>query len=625
MSEGQKKGLFRACSSCSKKRLHIDDKHDRCLYCLYPHHQAKECKICRTFSNKTLKDREGRLLLWLNRLKTKTADLASEGESGSGASQFSLKRPRVSSPSPTDTPPMKTSKKSSEGKPSVSVKDLPVSRKVPLVLATTTASTVLSAQKTVSTSTTTVSTTTASSASSSTTRMTPSSSRPTSSTIPVTPSTTTPTTSSTTRASSKSSTTTTPSTKSAPSTKQISSTKIIPSTMGKPSTSAPSTLGTLPSTKLLSMKAPSSQPPSTTTKFSSTKIPTKAPSTPALPSTGPWKESALLSHAMDAFPPQVSHVMVKITKRPITPSQTSPGRIQQLPPACILQGQESDEDSFTQATSPSDLVLKCQTTDEEPEEEEDLPEQQVHPPPQSQVTPMVCLPASIVSDLQYLIKDYKERFPEKHSAPTLPAQAPTPSSRHRPTPLVIPQTQVPIQNVSSSEEKEREQEEGEVDEDQSDPDADQDYVAHSPASPAPQTSESPPADIGGFHNIMERAAKRFHMSMESQETECFLYDFKEPTKKTSRSIPIIEYIWKQGKQIMQSPASVQVVVPRLDKKYKATSTAPVCLTGHPKPDSVVTQAAQKNSRNPASPLSTPPDKEVRNWMPWANGLRPHQL
>ncbi|XP_078503723.1 uncharacterized protein LOC144762414 [Lissotriton helveticus] len=397
--------------------------------------------------------------------------------------------------------------------------------------------------------------------------------------------------------------------------KTIPSTSV-PSTKSSTTTKTPST-GAL-STTVQSTKEPSTKEPAT--KEPSTKVPsTKAPTTTnALQSTTPsltlWKQSELISPSSAATQLSTIPPTKKGTKKALTPNLTSPSRVQKLPPSCLLQDEDSDEDQYGQATSPSDLIVKCQSTDDEGDEVE-FTEETEHSHVQTQVTPMVCLPVSIVSDLQFLIQDYKQRFPEPTTAPSMgsnPAQSgPLPSSRPRPSPLEIRQERETVQHIPSSDEEVEEQEDGEVLDDQSDHGDDEDYIAPSPATPEFTTSESQPVDICGFHNLVGRAATRFHMTMESPETDCFLYDFKDPVRKTTRSIPIIDHIWEQGKQLMQTPASVSAVVPRLDKKYKAPTTAPACLTGHPKPDSVVTQAAQKNSRNQSSPLSAPPDKEGR--------------
>lgn len=90
-----------------------------------------------------------------------------------------------------------------------------------------------------------------------------------------------------------------------------------------------------------------------------------------------------------------------------------------------------------------------------------------------------------------------------------------------------------------------------------------------------------------------------------------MYDFKEPYKKSIRSIPIVDHIWAEGIKVMQSPATVIPVLPRIQKKYKAPADSPAALTNQPKPDSVISQAAQRKSRNPSAPLTAPPDEEGR--------------
>lgn len=110
---------------------------------------------------------------------------------------------------------------------------------------------------------------------------------------------------------------------------------------------------------------------------------------------------------------------------------------------------------------------------------------------------------------------------------------------------------------------------------------------------------------------MERASKRFELPMPRDKTECFLYDFKEPYRKTVRSIPIVDHVWEEGIRAMKNPATVIPVLPRLEKKYKALEGSPASLTGQPKPDLVISQAAQRKSHNPAAQLTSPPDKEGR--------------
>ncbi|XP_078510507.1 uncharacterized protein LOC144770093 [Lissotriton helveticus] len=184
-----------------------------------------------------------------------------------------------------------------------------------------------------------------------------------------------------------------------------------------------------------------------------------------------------------------------------------------------------------------------------------------------------------------------------------PPQVPPPSRVVEPT-----QHELPPQAPDTS--SEDEVEEGEL---PNIPSSDpwDDYVIPMPSPPTPQPSDSPPEDVGGFHNLMQRAANRFKLPVTKEQTECFLHDFKEETRKVSRAIPIIEYIWKEGLKVMKNPASVPAMLPRIDKIYRAPLTSPACLIGHPRPDSVMSQAAQQRSKNPATPISTPPDKEGR--------------
>lgn len=114
MSDKEKKAMFKACATCGKKRLYVEDKHRDCIYCLYPDHKAESCKICRTFSAKTLRDREGRLLTWLHKLKSKENPVSSDADDSSSAtsSRRSVKRGRVS-PSPSLERPGKALKQTS--------------------------------------------------------------------------------------------------------------------------------------------------------------------------------------------------------------------------------------------------------------------------------------------------------------------------------------------------------------------------------------------------------------------------------------------------------------------------------------------------------------------------------
>lgn len=99
--------------------------------------------------------------------------------------------------------------------------------------------------------------------------------------------------------------------------------------------------------------------------------------------------------------------------------------------------------------------------------------------------------------------------------------------------------------------------------------------------------------------------------MQTEQSDCFLYDFERSSCKALCSVPIVDYIWEEGVKVMKNPATVIAVLPRLEKKYKAPDGSPACLIGQPKPDSVISQAAQRKSRNPSAPLTTPPDKEGR--------------
>lgn len=110
---------------------------------------------------------------------------------------------------------------------------------------------------------------------------------------------------------------------------------------------------------------------------------------------------------------------------------------------------------------------------------------------------------------------------------------------------------------------------------------------------------------------MQRAASRFQLPITVELSDCFLHDFKEKSRKVSRAVPIIDYIWNEGIKIMKTPASIPAVLPRIEKKYRAPPDTPACLTGHLRPDSVISQAAQQRSKNPATPITTPPDREGR--------------
>ena len=50
------------------------------------------------------------------------------------------------------------------------------------------------------------------------------------------------------------------------------------------------------------------------------------------------------------------------------------------------------------------------------------------------------------------------------------------------------------------------------------------------------------SDLGGFHGVMERASKRFDLPIKVEQSDCFLYDFREESRKTMRSVPIVDHI-----------------------------------------------------------------------------------
>lgn len=54
-----------------------------------------------------------------------------------------------------------------------------------------------------------------------------------------------------------------------------------------------------------------------------------------------------------------------------------------------------------------------------------------------------------------------------------------------------------------------------------------DHQIQTPSPSTPPPIDSPPQDIGGFHTLMEKAAKRFQLPMVTKQADCFLYDFKE--------------------------------------------------------------------------------------------------
>lgn len=222
---------------------------------------------------------------------------------------------------------------------------------------------------------------------------------------------------------------------------------------------------------------------------------------------------------------------------------------------------------------------------------------------------------SLISDLRHMINSYYRRFPD--------ANAPASNTTSVPQPVVqAPVTQPPpmvqkvhtpkiitIRDDFAESEQEDQTEEGEILQDDPVDDEWDQYIVPTSPSPSPSPASSPPEDIGDFHDLMERASKRFDLPLPVKENECFLYDFKVTSGKSIRTIPIIDHIWEEGLKLMKNPASVAASVPRIEKKYRAPETSPACLIGHPRPEPVVMQAVQRRFKNPASACSVPPDKE----------------
>lgn len=82
----------------------------------------------------------------------------------------------------------------------------------------------------------------------------------------------------------------------------------------------------------------------------------------------------------------------------------------------------------------------------------------------------------------------------------------------------------------------------------------EDYIIATPASPFPESADSPSEDIGGFHALMERAASRFQLPMAVKYSDYFLYDFKDQSWNTVRAIPKIDHIWEEGVKVTRTPA-----------------------------------------------------------------------
>lgn len=301
------------------------------------------------------------------------------------------------------------------------------------------------------------------------------------------------------------------------------------------------------------------------------------------------------------------------------PEMTSPRRVSIQPPALLLDEDdyddedEDDEGPYGVAYSPSQLRVKYQDTDTDEEYYDRRQGRYGPPPPPPLPQNMVAMPVSILNELKDLLVDYNRRFPSAAPVQQPVATEPSPRGVSIPPPPALPavEPERPLLQPQDDDQGNTSDEQPEVQPTQ-DPNSEwYDYIIPDQESPVPDPIDSPPVDIGGFHSLMDRAAARFGLAVPTEQTECFLYDFKEPHQRLVRSIPIIEHVWAEGVKVMHAPATVIPVLPRLDKKYKAPADSPAALTGQPKPDSVISQAAQRKSRNPSAPLTTPSDKEGR--------------
>ncbi|KAJ1213126.1 hypothetical protein NDU88_000765, partial [Pleurodeles waltl] len=81
--------------------------------------------------------------------------------------------------------------------------------------------------------------------------------------------------------------------------------------------------------------------------------------------------------------------------------------------------------------------------------------------------------------------------------------------------------------------------------------------------------------------------------------------------RSVRAILIVDFLWQEGLKAMKNPATVPSQMPKLENKYKDPDNTPACLISQPKPDSVISQAAQRQSKNPSAPIAAPPDKVGR--------------
>ncbi|XP_078539565.1 uncharacterized protein LOC144824321 [Lissotriton helveticus] len=180
---------------------------------------------------------------------------------------------------------------------------------------------------------------------------------------------------------------------------------------------------------------------------------------------------------------------------------TSWTKISPLPPSSLLEQDSDGEESSGAAYSPSQLQIKSQDTDEE------------------EVYSFKDRPQS--SRYELMLNDYYRRFPEANSSQ--PARQ-TPFSQTPAAPaqqeqgVRSPQV-VTIRDDLTESDEEEQPEEGELVQDASGQEWDE-YILPSTASPEPLKSTSPPQDIGGFHDLMERAAKRFNLDVEKSPQVC---------------------------------------------------------------------------------------------------------
>lgn len=227
-----------------------------------------------------------------------------------------------------------------------------------------------------------------------------------------------------------------------------------------------------------------------------------------------------------------------VRTRRITLEITSPSKVTPPVPSHLLEEQDSEEDDegpFGYASSPSQLHVKCQEDDFEEKygEYQYAPQQKQYR--QGCQEEMVGMPSSLLMDLHFMLADYRKRIPPTRASQEVPLAAPRPrsilttpvrSQELLPEPLTRSPQPMPQQDPVATDD---DQEEGEITDLNKEWD---DYLIHAPSSPSPVPIDSPPEDIGGFHNLIERAAKRFELPMSTVQTECFLYDFKEPYRKS---------------------------------------------------------------------------------------------